>query len=87
MAYNFDTTPVKKQVWQLGVPAMLAQFFNILYSIVDRIYIGHMTDGAEIALASIGICSPALTAITGFASLVGVGGCSIDEYFNGRQEP
>lgn len=77
MEYNFDITPVKKLVWQLGVPAMLAQLFNILYSIVDRIYIGHMADGTEIALASIGICSPAFTAITGFASLVGVGGAAL----------
>lgn len=77
MEYNFDTTPVKELVWQLGVPAMLAQLFNILYSIVDRIYIGHMAHGAEIALASIGICSPAFTAITGFASLIGVGGAAL----------
>ncbi len=63
MEYNFDTTPVKTPVWKLGIPAMLAQLFNILYSIVDRVYIGHMADGAEIALASIGICSPAFTAI------------------------
>ena len=77
MEYNFDTIPVKKLVWKLGVPAMLAQLFNILYSIVDRIYIGHMASGAEIALASIGICSPAFTAITGFASLVGVGGAAL----------
>ncbi len=87
MEYNFDTISVKKLVWRLGVPAMLAQLFNILYSIVDRIYIGHMASGSEIALASIGICSPAFTAITGFASLVGVGGaCGIDEYFHGRKE-
>lgn len=77
MEYDFDTMPVKKLVWKLGVPAMLAQLFNILYSIVDRIYIGHMASGAETALASIGICSPAFTAITGFASLVGVGGAAL----------
>lgn len=77
MEYNFDTISVKKLVWRLGVPAMLAQLFNILYSIVDRIYIGHMASGSEIALASIGICSPAFTAITGFASLVGVGGAAL----------
>ena len=55
MEYNFDTISVKKLVWKLGVPAMLAQLFNILYSIVDRIYIGHMASGAEIALASIAV--------------------------------
>ena len=87
MEYNFDTTPVKKLVWQLGVPAMLAQLFNILYSIVDRIYIGHMASGAEIALASIGICSPAFTAITGFASLVGVGGAALMSISLGEKDP
>ena len=77
MENEFDSLPVNKLIWKLGIPAMLAQLFNILYSIVDRVYIGHMRDGAEIALASIGICSPAFTAITGFASLVGVGGAAL----------
>lgn len=77
MEHEFDTMPVNKLVWKLGIPAMLAQLFNILYSIVDRIYIGHMPEGAEMALASIGICAPAFTAITGFASLVGVGGAAL----------
>lgn len=56
---EFESLPVKRLIWNLGIPAMLAQLFNILYSIVDRIYIGHMKTGAETALASIGICSPA----------------------------
>lgn len=77
MENEFDLLPVNKLIWKLGVPAMLAQLFNILYSIVDRIYIGHMSNGAETALASIGICSPAFTAVTGFASLVGVGGAAL----------
>ena len=86
MEYNFDMTPVKTLVWKLGIPAMLAQLFNILYSIVDRVYIGHMADGAEIALASIGICSPAFTAITGFASLVGVGGAALMSISMGEKD-
>ena len=77
MDKKFETLPVKKLIWSLGIPAMLAQFFNILYSIVDRIYIGHMKSGAEIALAGIGICAPAFTAISGFASLIGVGGAAL----------
>lgn len=77
MERDFETVPVGRLVWQLGLPAMLAQLFNILYSIVDRVYIGRMAAGAETALASIGICSPAFTAVTGFASLVGVGGASL----------
>ncbi len=74
---EFASLSVGKLVLKLGIPAMLAQFFNILYSIVDRIYIGHMPKGADMALASIGVCSPAFTAITGFASLVGVGGAAL----------
>ena len=74
---EFDILSVGRLALKLGIPAMLAQFFNILYSIVDRIYIGHMPNGADMALASIGVCSPAFTAITGFASLVGVGGAAL----------
>ncbi|MDD6234926.1 MAG: MATE family efflux transporter [Lachnospiraceae bacterium] len=77
MEKDFDSLPINKLIWKLGVPAMLAQLFNILYSIVDRIYIGHMRTNAKIALASIGICAPAFTAITGFASLIGVGGSAL----------
>lgn len=74
---EFENLPVGRLALRLGIPAMLAQLFNILYSIVDRIYIGHMPSGADMALASIGVCSPAFTAITGFASLVGVGGAAL----------
>lgn len=72
----FDETPVKNLVIKLGIPAMFAQFFNILYSIVDRIFVGHIPQEGDLALASIGICAPALTAISAFAYMVGVGGAS-----------
>lgn len=49
-----ETENRKKIVWQLGIPAMLAQLFNILYSIVDRIYIGHMSSGAALMSISMG---------------------------------
>ena len=58
MEHEFDKTPISKLVWKLGAPAMLAQFFNILYSIVDRAYVGHMETDGDIALAAIGICAP-----------------------------
>lgn len=77
MEKEFDKIPVWKLTIQLGIPAMIAQFFNILYSIVDRMYLGHMKESAELALASVGVCAPAFTAITGFASLVGVGGAAL----------
>ena len=86
MEHEFDKTPISKLVLKLGVPAMLAQFFNILYSIVDRAYVGHMETGGDIALASIGICAPILTAITAFSSLVGIGGASVMSISIGRKD-
>ncbi|MDD3193092.1 MAG: MATE family efflux transporter [Oscillospiraceae bacterium] len=55
---------------------MLGQFFNMLYSIVDRIFVGQIPETGGTALASIGICAPALTAVTAFAYMVGIGGAS-----------
>lgn len=86
MEHEFDKTPISKLVWKLGAPAMLAQFFNILYSIVDRAYVGHMETDGDIALAAIGICAPVLTAITAFSSLVGIGGASVMSISIGRKD-
>lgn len=72
----FEETPVRHLVIKLGIPAMFAQFFNILYSIVDRIFVGRIPEYGDLALASIGVCAPALTAISAFAYMVGVGGAS-----------
>lgn len=55
---------------------MFGQFFNMLYSIVDRIFVGQIPENGGIALASIGVCAPALTAVTAFAYMVGIGGAS-----------
>lgn len=86
MEHEFDRLPVWKLSLKLGLPAMLAQLFNILYSIVDRIYLGHMAENAELALASVGICSPAFTAVSGFASLAGVGGAALMSISLGSRE-
>lgn len=83
-AHEFDRVPIPQLIWRLGVPAMAAQCFNILYTVVDRIFVGHMAMGGDLALASIGVCAPALTAVTGFASLIGVGGASVMSMAMGR---
>lgn len=67
---------VRKLIFRLGIPAMSGQFFNMLYSIVDRIFVGQIPETGGIALASIGICAPALTEVTAFAYMVGIGGAS-----------
>lgn len=86
MEHEFDKIPISKLVLKLGVPAMCAQFFNILYSIVDRAFVGHIASDGEIALASIGICAPVLTAITAFSSLVGIGGASVMSISIGQKD-
>ncbi|HIX68574.1 MAG TPA: MATE family efflux transporter [Candidatus Anaerostipes excrementavium] len=71
-----ENNSIRSLVLKLGIPAMLGQFFNILYSIVDRIFVGQIPQNGEIALASIGICAPMLVAVTAFAYMVGIGGAS-----------
>lgn len=71
-----EKNSIRKLILRLGIPAMFGQFFNLLYSIVDRIFVGQIPGTGETALASIGICAPALTAVTAFAYMVGIGGAS-----------
>ena len=63
-----------KVVLKLAVPQMLAQFINVLYSIIDRIYITNMSSGGDLALTAIGIVSPICTLIASFSALLGQGG-------------
>ena len=68
---------IKQLVLRLAIPSMLAQFVNVLYSIVDRMYIGNIKDVGEIALAGAGVCGPIVTLITSFAYLIGIGGAPL----------
>ena len=61
-------------VLRLAIPSMLAQFINVLYSVVDRIYIGNIPVIGETALAGVGVSGPIVTLISAFAYLVGLGG-------------
>ncbi|MCD7902447.1 MAG: MATE family efflux transporter [Oscillospiraceae bacterium] len=74
----------KGQMWRvilrMALPMMLAQLVNVLYNIVDRMYIGHMADVGALALTGLGLCMPIISLVTACASLCGVGGgplCSI----------
>ena len=68
---------IKQLVRRLAVPSMLAQFVNVLYSIVDRMYIGNIPEVGEIALAGAGVCGPIVTLISSFAFLIGIGGAPL----------
>ena len=69
--------PIGKLVWRIALPSMLAQFVNVLYSVVDRIYIGNIADIGALALAGVGVCGPVITMIGSVASLVGIGGAPL----------
>ena len=74
---NLDTDRIRELVWKLAFPSMLAQFVSVLYSIVDRMYIGNIPKIGEVALAGVGICGPIVTLVSSFAILVGVGGAPL----------
>lgn len=61
-------------VLRLAVPTMIAQFVNVLYSIVDRMYIGNIRGTGDVALAGVGVCGPIVTLLSSFGTLVGLGG-------------
>lgn len=69
--------PIGKLVLRLAIPSMLAQFVSVLYSIVDRMYIGNIPETGDIALAGVGVCGPIVTLINSFALLIGIGGAPL----------
>ena len=66
--------PVGKLLFSLAVPAIAAQLVNLLYNMVDRIYIGHIQNVGSLALTGVGVTFPVITLIAAFAALVGFGG-------------
>lgn len=76
-ANDLGRDPVFPLVLRLAIPTMLAQLVNVLYSIVDRIYIGNIPDIGSLALAGVGVCGPIVTLLSSFATLVGLGGSPI----------
>ena len=68
------TEPLGKLLFKLAVPSVVAQIINMLYNIVDRIYIGHMAEGGSLALTGLGVCMPIIMVVSAFAALVSMGG-------------
>lgn len=75
---------VGKLLFRLAVPAIVAQLINVLYNMVDRMYIGHLPDVGTAALTGVGVCFPLITAISAFAALVAMGGAPRASIFLGR---
>ena len=78
--------PLGKLLLKLALPAILAQLVNMLYNIVDRIYIGHIRDTGAIALTGIGLCLPIILIIMAFSALIGFGGAPRAAIYMGKQD-
>ena len=71
---DMGTGSIKKLMVQMAVPALVGQVVNLLYNIVDRIYIGHIPEVGGLALTGVGLFTPILMLITAFSMLAGAGG-------------
>lgn len=68
------TEPIGKLLWRMSIPAIAAQLINLLYNLVDRVYIGHMPENGALALTGVGVCMPVIMIVTAFAALISNGG-------------
>ena len=80
------TAPIGKLLFKLALPTVLAQLINMLYNIVDRIYIGHMPEVGDLALTGVGVCMPIIMIISAFAALISSGGAPRASIFMGKGE-
>ncbi len=80
------TEPIGKLLLKLAVPSVISQLVNMLYNIVDRIYIGHIPKTGSLALTGLGVCMPIIMIISAFAALIGFGGAPRASIFMGKGE-
>ncbi len=86
---DFSQGSVIKNILRLALPMTLAQLINVLYNIVDRIYIGRIPKDATMALTGLGLCLPIISMVIAFANLFGMGGaplCSIQRGKGNEEE-
>ena len=86
---DFSKGSVVKNIANLALPMTLAQLVNVLYNVVDRVYIGHMPQNATESLTGLGLCLPVISIVIAFANLFGMGGaplCSIERGRGNEEE-
>mgnify|MGYP000396928398 CR=1 FL=1 len=71
---------------KLALPTVAAQLINMLYNIVDRIYIGHIPGDGALALTGVGVCMPIIMIVSAFAALVGNGGAPRATIYMGKKD-
>lgn len=77
---DFSQGSIPRNIMNLAIPMTAAQLVNVLYSVVDRVYLGHLPDSDSLALTGLGVTMPIVSILMGFANLCGTGGaplCSI----------
>ena len=84
-AIDLGSNKVLSTVLKLTIPSMIAQFINVLYSIVDRMYVGNIEGIGDTALAAVGVCAPLTTLLSSFAYLIGTGGAPLFAMALGEQ--
>ena len=77
--------PIGKLLLRLALPTVAAQLINMLYNIVDRIYIGHIPGIGATALTGVGVCMPLILIVSAFAALVGYGGAPRASIYMGKK--
>ena len=83
---ELGTKSIKKLLFSMAVPAITAQIINLLYNLVDRMYIGHISDTGAAALTAIGVTMPLIMVISAFAALVSMGGAPLSSIKMGKGE-
>ena len=78
--------PVKKLLFELSVPAIFAQIVNVLYNLIDRIYIGHIDKIGSLALTGVGVAMPLIMIISAFAALAAMGGAPRASIYLGKDD-
>ncbi len=83
---RLGTAPLGSLMFSLAVPAVAAQLINVLYNIVDRIYIGHIEGYGDVALTGVGVTFPIIMLISAFSAFAGMGGAPLASIELGRQD-
>lgn len=80
------TEKIGKLVFRLAVPSVVAQLINLVYNMVDRIYIGHIAEVGRLALTGVGVCMPLMMILMAFSQLIGAGGAPLASIALGKQD-
>lgn len=80
------TMPIGRLLFRLALPTVAAQLINMLYNVVDRVFIGHMPEAGDLALTGVGVCMPIIMIVSAFAALVSSGGAPRASIFMGKKD-